>query len=876
MSLLAIMFPMRRFALLLTIGVGASAFGHEKTPEVISRGDGVISTKRFGEWATPAERVHIVEGFDVELLYSVPRERQGSWVNLCADPQGRIITSDESGDLYRVTVSKTEQGGAPTVERIPIELGAAQGLLHAFGSLYVVVNGDPGKRDNGLYRVRDTDNDDQYDSYELIRKLEGENDHGPHAVVLAPDGKSLYIVCGNNTKLTEIAKSRVPRVWDEDQLLPRLYGVGFMRGVPAPGGAIYRIDPDGKQWELVAIGFRNEYDAAFNADGELFTYDSDMEFDFGTPWYRPTRVCHVISGSDWGWRNGSAKWPVYYADTLPPVVNVGLGSPTGVTFGYNARFPGKYQRALYICDWTYGKIYAVHLSPSGSTYSGTLENFVVATPLPLTDAIINPHDGTMYFSTGGRGVQSGLYRVTYIGPESTEPVDLTSDRQDERAKRRDLENDHLDSVPGAVERAWSKLNDPDRFVRHAARTVLEHQPLENWKSRALNESDPQTALTSLLALVRTIPRSYKPEGIDLDTPPPTFPAIGAQRHPLHAKVIAALARFDGASLPDVQRLELLRVYALALYRLGPPDEATRGRLISELDRMYPAESREENALLTELLCYLQAPSAATNGVQLLAEAKTQEEQLDLARSLRFQRSGWTTATQRALFEWILRAQAYKGGANFQKFIEEIKDESLLGVSENDRASLNDVINGSVPEQVSSLSASPRVIIKEWTTDELLPLFENGLKGRNFDRGREMFAAANCFACHRFVNDGGATGPDLTALAGRFGVRDILASIMDPDQVVSDQYAAVTVVTTDGKVVTGRVVNFGGGAYSINTNMLDPLAVEKCQQSEIEEMSKAKVSMMPRGLLNTLNADEILDLMAFLLSQGDRNHEMFSR
>src|SRR5207244_4503051 len=109
-------------------------------------------------------------------------------------------------------------------ERIPVDLGQAQGLLCAFGDLYVVVNGDGASYPNGLYRVRDTNHDDQYDSVELLRPFNGETgEHGPHAVLLAPDGKSLYVVCGNKTKLTDISQSRVPRVWDEDQLLPRLY-----------------------------------------------------------------------------------------------------------------------------------------------------------------------------------------------------------------------------------------------------------------------------------------------------------------------------------------------------------------------------------------------------------------------------------------------------------------------------------------------------------------------------------------------------------------------------------------------------------------------------------------------------------------------------
>ncbi len=167
-------------------------------------------------------------------------------------------------------------------------------------------------------------------------------------------------------------------------------GSGFMTNEKAPGGHICRVSPDGKRWELVAIGYRNPFDIAFNRAGELFTYDSDMEWDVNMPWYRPTRVLHVTSGGDYGYRNGSGKWPPYYIDSLPPVVNVGPGSPTGVTFGYGSKFPTKYQDALYLCDWSYGKLYALHLAPKGATYGGELEEFLTGTPLALTDVVINP------------------------------------------------------------------------------------------------------------------------------------------------------------------------------------------------------------------------------------------------------------------------------------------------------------------------------------------------------------------------------------------------------------------------------------------------------------------------------------------------------
>ena len=118
-------------------------------------------------------------------------------------------------------------------------------------------------------------------------------------------------------------------------------GGGFMTDEKAPGGWVCKVDPDGKNWELVSMGFRNAYDIAFNREGELFTYDSDMEWDYSLPWYRPTRVCHVVSGADFGYRNGSGKLPTYYLDSLPPVVDIGPGSPTGVDVRLRREVPGE-------------------------------------------------------------------------------------------------------------------------------------------------------------------------------------------------------------------------------------------------------------------------------------------------------------------------------------------------------------------------------------------------------------------------------------------------------------------------------------------------------------------------------------------------------
>ena len=164
--------------------------------------------------------------------------------------------------------------------------------------------------------MSDTDGDDELDAVKLLREINGGGEHGPHAILPHPDGKNLVVVCGNASELTELESSRVPMVWSEDLLHERTYGRGFMRGVPAPGGWIAKVSPDGSDWELLAMGFRNPFDAAYNREGELFAYDADMEWDVNTPWYRPTRINHVIDGADYGWRTGSGKFMDYCTDSF--------------------------------------------------------------------------------------------------------------------------------------------------------------------------------------------------------------------------------------------------------------------------------------------------------------------------------------------------------------------------------------------------------------------------------------------------------------------------------------------------------------------------------------------------------------------------------
>ena len=321
-------------------------------------------------------------------------------MSLAKDDRGSLIASDqEDAGLFLITPGEEGLPDSTRVSKLPVQIGGVQGMVWAFDSLYAMANNG---KSPGLHRLTDSDGDGLIDTDDYLMRVPGQGEHGPHAVVLAPDGKSLYVACGNHTDLPAgITRSRISQNWGEDLLLPRLWDPsGHAVGRLAPGGFICKVDPAGKQWEVFSIGFRNEYDIAFNADGELFAYDADMEWDMGLPWYRPTRLVHATSGSEFGWRGGTGKWPPYYEDSLPPVLDIGPGSPTGVVFGYGTKFPERYQQALFLLDWSYGTIYAVHLTPEGGSFRGQKEEFVIGIPLPVTDAVVG-NDGALYFTVGG-------------------------------------------------------------------------------------------------------------------------------------------------------------------------------------------------------------------------------------------------------------------------------------------------------------------------------------------------------------------------------------------------------------------------------------------------------------------------------------------
>jgi putative heme-binding domain-containing protein len=819
--------------------------------------------------ATPVDGISVKEGFRLEVVHSA-RPGEGSWISMTRDDQGRLIISPQGPEpLLRLTI---EQGKLAKMERLETQVGGAMGLLHAFGALYMNGRGPDGYH---LYRIRDADGDGRYESTQLLRRWTGSGgEHGPHALVKGPDDR-IYAVAGNFTDVpSDLAPHSPVAHYAEDLALPRLEDVnGFGAGRKAPGGFVLSLDRDGQDARLFSAGQRNAYGIAFNADGELFSFDSDMERDWGTPWYRPSRIQHLVSGSDHGYREGSGKWPDYYADSMPPVVDVGIGSPTSIRFGTGTAFPARYQKALFGLDWVFGRLIAVHLQEQGAGYTGRVETLFRGGAMNLTDLEVGP-DGALYCITGGRGGQSGLYRLTFVGNPASEPsAAVVAGAKEARAQRRQLEAVHGQATAGWLASGWSQLGSADPMLRQAARIALESQPVATWVEKALAEENPKIGLSALLALARC--------------------GDGTQQ----VALLKALGRWPLDALDEEGFLTQLRVIEVAFARHGIP-AAIKPMVIEKLGRQLPASTWPRNRELSQLLVALGDGEVVPKILQLRDASKTWQERMHYTAALHGMTQGWTPALRQRYFagfrqipsgwghipaayeQWFLDVdQKPNPGAGFDPLIKRLEQKAFALIPDAEKGAIAELMKAppsavpapTVPAATPSRSNGNRA----WKFDDLADVLSTPLSGRNYARGQQVYQLSQCGVCHRFQGAGGATGPELTGVSSRYSRADLWRSIVDPNAVISDQYQSMVLTLKDGKEITGRVLEDSPTQIVVGVDALTDRKVT-VQPSDVRHRVVSKVSSMPEGLLSAWGREDILDLLGYLESNGQEESPIFKR
>jgi putative membrane-bound dehydrogenase-like protein len=431
----------------------------------------------------------VQHGLRVPAGFEVSEFADGRLANdifcMTLDPHGRVVVSGPG--YIRILVDDDGDGRADrAIEFASGPRDGAQGLCWDGDSLYFTGDG-------GLRCYRDTKGDGRADGpSELILPLHTGGEHNAHAVRRGPDGW-LYILCGNLAGL-KAEHGRAPTSPVRE---------------PVAGGVL-RLSPDFKTCEVVADGFRNAYDMDFNADGELFTFDSDNERCVSLPWYEPTRFYHVLPGGHYGWRAPQLgefwRLPPYFCDVVAPVATFGRGSPTGVVCYRHAQFPEHYRGGYFLLDWTFGRIYFAALKRSGASYMCAKELFLEAVGdngFAPTSAVVHPKTGDLYIAMGGRGTRGAVYRIRYArGAGAFSAADVSRLRPKPRAL------EWQDSMARALPRQATgeagadRLNDLQLLWRHRAHfstSQLQQIVRGNWNhpDRAVRQA--ATALVASFA-----------------------------------------------------------------------------------------------------------------------------------------------------------------------------------------------------------------------------------------------------------------------------------------------------------------------------------------------------------------------------------------
>jgi putative heme-binding domain-containing protein len=438
----------------------------------------------------------------------------------------------------------------------------------------------------------------------------------------------------------------------------------------------------------------------------------------------------------------------------------------------------------------------VHLKKAGVTYAAEQEDFVTGRPLNVTDGCIGP-DGAMWFITGGRGTQSGLYRVT-----------ATSSAESDGSGKSDASD--------------------KRFVEHQKRLTLENRPVTEWRDQALQSGQ----MHELLALARV------GEKVDLE---PILDAV-----------------MQSARKPT---LDALRVISVAISRHGEP--STQGKLHAWA--AYPADETLLNRELCRLLVYLKSPTVIEKTIPLLKAATSSEDRLFYPFMLRYLKEGWTLEQRKVVFEALNLAEKMNGASTFFKAISDTRSELAAALKPEEAVQLAALIHPPKPAALSP-HALPGHTFKNWKLEDLEPLLAKmDAKTRNRDSARDALIRTQCVFCHRVSADptlpAGVFGPDLTQVSARFGRKDLLDHILSPSKFIDEKFRLVTLQTSDGKTLSGSLESEDDERVVLKPNPLAPETVE-VGKAMIKQRTISEVSPMPAGLLNSLKAEQILDLLAW--------------
>ena len=694
---------------------------------------------------------------------------------------------------------------------------------------------------------------------ELFYKLPGGGgEHGPHGIRRGPDGW-FYVACGNNTNISKgnITTATSP-INDPSQ------------------GTILRISPDGKQSEVIAHGFRNQYDLAFNQHGHLFTFDSDGERDHQLPWYSYCRVFHIRVGGHHGWllpgHQRSFNRPPYFFDSATRLNEIDRGSPTGVEVYRHTQFPEHYQDGLFFACWTYGRVYFSPLTPKGDSYEKhdheTFLEPVGNLGFAPSDLAVHPLTGDLFVSVGGRGTRGSVYRVSYPnGRKAAKPVTLYETPRD-WSIHKDRITAPAPLSPDQALTLFERAKDPSTRLNAIRHLMLIMGDIStNEAQRRIDAGYTANRPEALAGELRRKAISLLTEAFDPQDPGhPQQYEIARLLAMLKADTKAAMVGLASALSPTTHPTHDAH-YLFCLSQMPGPREAIREKIAEGFlgidrkidernlltDRNWSVNLRDalkaqlefDPGTADRIARFKKISPSSVHLLSLLPE----KDHRSLARAMSSATRGWN----RDALNFLEKNMPLPAMMPLLAALRDIWKSAprlrpdLVGFltrhgTEEDRKIASE-FQRAPSRRIDLTPFAEKMKVVDW---------EKG----DSSRGQATYARYNCTTCH---SGNRRLGPSLKNIARRFNRDDLFRHINEPNLSISDLYKATQITTAEG-VYIGVKVYSSEAQTILETGSNETI---RFSRHDILNERSPNQSPMPAGLLLGASTQELADLYAFL-------------
>ncbi|WP_406694257.1 c-type cytochrome [Singulisphaera sp. Ch08] len=666
------------------------------------------------------------------------------------------------------------------------------------------------------------------------------------------------------------------------------------------GGGILRVRPDGTELEVFAIGLRNPFAIAIDPDMNLFTRDNTND---GAGW--DVRVSHLIQTADYGYTQRFTNYP---DEIMPPLGAFGQGGGTGALSLQDDRWPEAYRSVLLTGDWGRSEVYRHDLRPAGASFLATQGVFL---SIPRPTGMDLGSDGRLYVASwrGGEasvhvGPQVGfLACVTPPGWTATERLDprtaVLSELMDgmcgpNAASRFDSQREIL-RRGRTIEttRVLAELaSDPSRPVPGRVAALFALKQLDGNGAHGVLQKLAEDAAVREFALLALADRRTELEGVE---PSLFIAALADPSARVRARALIALGRLGDASaaaslVPLTSRPEDSPMPTARPVNSQPdPDRVLPHLAMRALVALHAVDAcldaidgpHREGAL--RALRSMHDPRAVEGLVKKLGAARSPEVRRELLATL------VRLYHREADYEgswWGIRPDATGPYFDPRKWEASGRIASVLKAAIlDDDAETATFLRKELARQRVRLTGLPtdlatgpskaeeeiRVLIAKAdpkNKDQIGNMSYEAAARRalqakgDAERGRGLFAAQSCRACHTDADGQTPKGPHLVDIGKRYSPAELVESILKSSAKIAQGYEAYGFAMADGRVFTGFVVSEGASVVQVRESSG---ALRELKRSDIEERRRQELSAMPEGIADTLTPEQLADLVSYLQS-----------